>query len=167
MKIFTYKFFFVFLVLIISNNSQIILDFKIDENLSSEDNENIPSSNLRSSLEIPTENEMEFKTVLNACLGTPPQCFNLGVQTNTFYIWVRSSNSREKNSNVKTFDITSSSTLQKNNQYFERRIFGRKVTGFEARDILTINGEDYSKINFIILETTDSIYWIGIYSKFK
>ena len=157
MKIFTYKFFFVFLVLIISNNSQIILDFKIDENLSSEDNENIPSSNLRSSLEIPTENEMEFKTVLNACLGTPPQCFNLGVQTNTFYIWVRSSNSREKNSNVKTFDITSSSTLQKNNQYFERRIFGRKVTGFEARDILTINGEDYSKINFIILETTDSL----------
>ena len=157
MKIFTYKFFFVFSLLIISNNSQIILDFQIDENLSSKENEDIKSSNLRSSLEIPTENEMEFKTVLNACLGTPPQCFNLGVQTNTFYIWVRSSNSREKNSNVKTFDLTSSSTLQKNNQYFERRIFGRKVTGFEARDILTINGEDYSKINFIILETTDSL----------
>ena len=157
MKIFTYKIFFVFSLLIISNNSQIILDFQIDENLSSEENKNIKSSNLRSSLEIPTENEMEFKTVLNACLGTPTQCFNLGVQTNTFYIWVRSSNSREKNSNVKTFDLTSSSTLQKNNQYFERRIFGRKVTGFEARDILTINGKDYSKINFIILETTDSL----------
>ena len=99
---------------------------------------------------------MEFKTVLKACLGTPPQCFHLGVQTNTFYIWVRSSNSREKESKLNTFDITKSTTIQKNNQYFQRRIFGRKVTGFEARDILTIKGKEYSRINFLVLETTDT-----------
>ena len=152
-------FFFTFLILIISINSQISLDFFIDDNLSynEEEEENAPKNNLRSSLEILTENEKEFKTVLKACLGTPPQCFNLGVQTNTFYIWVRSSNSREKNLKTKTFDLNNSTTLQRNNQYFQKRIFGRKVTGFEARDILTINGQDYSKINFIILESTGSL----------
>ena len=140
--------FFTFLILIVSTNSQISLDFFIDDNLSYNEEEevNAPRKNLRSSLEILTENEKEFKTVLKACLGTPPQCFNLGVQTNTFYIWVRSSNSREKNLKTKTFDLNNSTTLQRNNQYFQKRIFGRKVTGFEARDILTINGQDYSKI---------------------
>ena len=152
-------FFFTLLILIISINSQISLDFFIDDNLSYNEEEeiNAPKNNLRSSLEILTENEKEFKTVLKACLGTPPQCFNLGVQTNTFYIWVRSSNSREKNIKTKTFDLNNSTTLQRNNQYFQKRIFGRKVTGFEARDILTINGQDYSKINFIILESTGSL----------
>ena len=158
MKNFIYSIFFYFFILIISINSQITLDFFIDDNLPyEEEEENIHKNNLRSSLEILTENEKEFKTVLKACLGTPPQCFNLGVQTNTFYIWVRSSNSREKNLKTKTFDLNNSTTLQRNNQYFQKRIFGRKVTGFEARDILTINGQDYSKINFIILETTGSL----------
>ena len=157
MKYFIYKNIFIFSLLIISINSQIILDFNIIQDLSIENDENIHSNHLRSTLELPTENEREFKTVLNACLGTPPQCFNLGVQTNTFYIWVRSSESREKDSKVKTFDISNSTTLQKNNQYFEKRIFGRKVRGYEAKDILTIKGVDYSKINFIILESTDSL----------
>ena len=147
-----------FMLLIITTNSQIVIDFTIDKELSPKENKYFQSGNLRSTLDVETENEMEFKTVLNACLGTPPQCFKLGVQTNTFYIWVRSSSSREKDPNVKTFDISNSTTLQKNNQYFQRRIFGRTVTGFEARDILTINGEEYSKINFIILETTDSLF---------
>ena len=158
MEKFIYKYFIFFALLIAIINTQIIFNFTVDDNISElEEENNIHQSHLRKSLEIPTENEMEFKTVLDACLGTPPQCFKLGVQTNTFYIWVRSSNSREKNSQVKTFDITQSKTLQKNNQYFQRRIFGRKVTGFEARDILTINEKDYSKINFLVLETTDSL----------
>ena len=157
MKNLMLKISFVLIILIISINSQITFDFTIDENLSQNVNEESNFKHLRSSLEVPTENEMEFKTVLNACLGTPPQCFNLGVQTNTFYIWVRSSKSREKDSKAKTFNVTHSKTLQKNNQYFQRRIFGRKVSGFEARDILIIDGKDYSKINFLILETTDSL----------
>jgi hypothetical protein len=156
MKNFYIKFFFLLASLIITINSQITLNFEIDDNIPLE--QSLPSnSNLRSSLEIDTQNEMEFKTVLKACLGTPPQCFHLGVQTNTFYIWVRSSNSREKESKLNTFDITKSTTIQKNNQYFQRRIFGRKVTGFEARDILTIKGKEYSRINFLVLETTDTL----------
>ena len=145
----------VFVLLIISINNQIKWDFHVEDIEETINNKNI-SSNLRSMFEIPTENELEFKTVINACLGTKPQCFNLGVQTNTFYIWVRSSTSKEKDDKTNSFDFSKSTTLQRNNKYFQKRLFGRRITGFEARDILTINGKDYSKINFLILESSES-----------
>ena len=146
--------------LILSIKAQLKWNFEIED---SEEN-NIPTidSNLRSTFEIPTENEMEFKTVINVCLGTKPQCFNLGVQTNTFYIWVHSFNSRETNSDSKinVFDYTKSTTIQRNNNFFKKILFGRRIIGFEARDILTINGKDYSKINFLILESSESLRMI-------
>jgi len=140
-----------FILLIWSINSQIIWDFHVNEKKSIKSN-----TNLRSTFEIPTESEMGFKTVINACLGTKPQCFDLAVQTNTFYIWVRSSGSKEKDSETNSFDYTKSTTLQRNNKYFKKRLFGRKITGFEARDILSIDGKEYSKINFLILESSET-----------
>jgi hypothetical protein len=155
MKIFVIYFYLIFILSVEIVNTQLVWDFEvtdIEENIENKKT----SSNLRSAFEIPTESEMDFKTVIYACLGTTPQCFNLGVQTNTFYIWVRSSNSKEKDSNTNAFDYTKSTTLQRNNKYFHKRLFGRRITGFEARDVLTINGKDYSKINFLILESSES-----------
>ena len=155
MKIDPIYFYLIFILLFTVINTQIVWDFEvtdIEENI----NEQKSNSNLRSTFEIATESEMDFKTVINACLGTAPQCFNLGVQTNTFYIWVRSSNAKEKDSNTNAFDFTKSSTLERNNKYFQKRLFGRRITGFEARDVLSINGKDYSKINFLILESSES-----------
>ena len=149
-------FFLILFISIILTNSQITWDFTVEDIEEISNNKNI-NSNLRSTFEIPTENEMGFKTVINACLGTKPQCFNLGVQTNTFYIWVHSSNSKEKESDSNLFDYTKSTTLQRNNKYFQKRLFGRRITGFEARDILTINGRDLSKINFLILESSENL----------
>ena len=151
---------YLYLIFIISTSlttSQITWDFTVEDTEESQTNNNINSNtNLRSTFEIPTENEMSFKTVINACLGTKPQCFNLGVQTNTFYIWVHSANSKERDENTNLFDYTKSTTLQRNNKYFQKRLFGRRITGFEAKDILTINGRDLSKINFLILESSES-----------
>ena len=151
MKKILINFYLSFLLLFLSINSQIIWDFHVIDKKSK-----LPNTNLRSAFEIPTESEMDLKTVINACLGTKPQCFDLLVQTNTFFIWVRSLGSREKNSNTNTFDYTKSTTLQRNNKYFKRKLYGRKISGFEARDILTINGKEYSKINFLILDSSDS-----------
>ena len=135
----------IILISLSTTTSQIIWDFKVEDIEEKEENSNNNNidSNLRSTFEIPTENEMEFKTVINACLGTKPQCFNLGVQTNTFYIWVHSSDSKEKDEKTNLFDYKKSTTLQRNNKYIQKRLFGRRITGFEARDILTINGRDY------------------------
>ena len=155
MKKITLYYFLIFTLLIISITTQITWDFKVEDIEENYNNKN-SNSNLRSTFEIPTENEMEFKTVINACLGTKPQCFNLGVQTNTFYIWVHSSNSKETESKINSFDYTKSTTLQRNNKYFQKRIFGRRVTGFEAKDILSIDGRDLSKINFLILQSSES-----------
>ena len=155
MKINIIYFYLIFILSFIIINTQLIWDFEVTD---IEENTDIqkPNSNLRSTFEITTESEMDFKTVINACLGTTPQCFNLGVQTNTFYIWVRSSDSKEKDSNTNSFDYTKSTTLQRNNKYFQRRLFGRRITGFEARDVLSINGKEYSKINFLILESSET-----------
>ena len=154
------NFHLIIILLIISIKSQLKWNFEV-EDIEENNIQNI-NSNLRSTFEVPTENEMDFKTLINVCLGTSPQCFNLGVQTNTFYIWVHSFNSKEKNSESKmnTFDYTKSTTIQRNNNYFKKMLFGRRIIGFEARDILTINGKDYSKINFLILESSESLRMI-------
>ena len=151
-------FYFLIIKLLISINTQLIWDFNVEDIEENSNNNEISNSTsyLRSTFEIPSENEMDFKTVVNVCLGTKPQCFNLGVQTNTFYIWVHSASSKETESNTNCFDYTKSTTLQRNNKYFQKRIFGRRVRGFEARDILSINGRDLSRINFLILESSEN-----------
>ena len=153
MKKIIINFYFIFILLFLSINAQIVWDFHVNDKKDKKVKTN--NNNLRSTFEVPTESEMGFKTVINACLGTKPQCFELGVQTNTFYIWVRSAGSKEKDSETNAFDYTKSSTIQRNNKYFTKKVFGRKITGFEARDILTIDGKDYSRINFLILESSD------------
>jgi hypothetical protein len=154
MKKIIINFYFIFILLFLSINAQIVWDFHVndkkDKKLKAHNN------NLRSAFEVATESEMGFKTVINACLGTKPQCFELGVQTNTFYIWVRSAGAKEKDSETNAFDYTKSTTIQRNNKFFTKKVFGRKITGFEARDILTIDGKDYSRINFLILESSDT-----------
>ena len=147
--------YFIFILLFLSINAQIKWDFHIIDKKVKTHNIKY-NNNLRSTFEVPTESEVGLKTVINTCLGTKPQCFELVIQTNTFYIWVRSSGSREKDSETNAFDYTKSTTIQRNNKYFTKKLFGRKITGFEARDILTIDGKDYSKINFLILESSDS-----------
>ena len=154
MKKIIINFYFIFILLFLSINAQIVWDFHVNDKKDKIVKTN--NNNLRSTFEVPTESEMGFKTVINACLGTKPQCFELGVQTNTFYIWVRSAGSKEKDSETNAFDYTKSSTIQRNNKYFTKKVFGRKITGFEARDILTIDGKDYSRINFLILESSDT-----------
>jgi len=147
--------YFIFILLFLSINSQIIWDFHVDDKII--ETHNIKNNNnLRSTFEVSIESEVGLKNVINACLGTKPQCFELVIQTNTFYIWVRSLDSKEKDSETNTFNYTKSTTIQRNNKYFTKKLFGRKITGFEARDILTIDGKDYSKIKFLILESSDT-----------
>ena len=62
MKNYMYSIFFYFFILIISINSQITLDFFIDDNLSyEEEEENIHKNNLRSSLEILRKTKKNLK----------------------------------------------------------------------------------------------------------
>ena len=101
MKKIIINFYFIFILLFLSINAQIVWDFHVNDKKDKKVKTN--NNNLRSTFEVPTESEMGFKTVINACLGTKPQCFELGVQTNTFYIWVRSAGSKEKDSETNSY----------------------------------------------------------------
>ena len=74
---------------------------------------NKTESHLLSFAEIPSldlDYKEEERTTTELCLGTPPQCFKLIIQTNSFYIWVSDGDSKVQKS-VNKFHTKNSSTL--------------------------------------------------------
>ena len=97
-------------------SSQIHLNFTIKDE-ETESYENIPqkSTNLKSFIEADIESDIFSKTVMNLCLGTEPQCFDVVVQTNSFYIMVSDHQSRAQESKNK-FDYSKSTTIVRNSR---------------------------------------------------
>ena len=83
---------------------------------------------------IPSSSKLEGRTVINLCLGTPPQCFNLIIQTNSFYIWVIDSK-HDKIPSTNKFDMDKSESLIKNMTMTTLKYYHRKVEGFLGKDI--------------------------------
>ena len=133
---------FIFLTIIYKINSQLIWNFTIQKQ---------SKTKLKSFLEIPSETNYDYDTVINVCFGTSPQCFDLLIHTNSFYLWVQEKNAKKSLSDQK-FDYTKSSTISKSTQYSEYFIEDEKIKGVEAKDILTINGRKLCRINFLIID---------------
>ena len=136
-------------------SSQIYANFTIKET-ESEENEMEPQNKpnlLKSFLEAKIESEFETKTVLNLCLGTDPQCFDLIVQTNSFYIMVSDYQSRAQESRNK-FDYSKSSTIVRNSRSITFNYYNQQIKGQEASDILTIGGNNLSRVNFLLISTS-------------
>ena len=148
-----YFYLIIFLSFIIIR-AQLIWNFEvidIEENI--RNTKTNTNTNLRSTFEIPTQMDDKYHlTLINACLGTPPQCFNFLIHTDTLNMIVQGSNSNEKVPSDNFFYYTKSTTVQRNNKYIQIPFFGIKVMSFRAKDILSINGKDYSKIEFNIIE---------------
>ena len=136
-------------------SSQIYANFTIKET-ELEENEMEPQNKpnlLKSFLEAKIESEFETKTVLNLCLGTNPQCFDLIVQTNSFYIMVSDYQSRAQESRNK-FDYSKSSTIVRNSRSISFNYYNQQIKGQEASDILTIGGNNLSRVNFLLISTS-------------
>ena len=136
-------------------SSQIYANFTIKET-ESEEKEIEPqkkSNLLKSFLEANIESDFYTKTVLNLCLGTDPQCFDLIVQTNSFYIMVSDYQSRVQQSKNK-FDYSKSSTIVRNSRIITFNYYNQQIKGQEASDILTISGNTLSRVNFLLLSTS-------------
>ena len=142
-----YKIIFTFLFLPIISiiNSQLIWNFTVQKQ---------PKTKFKSFLEIPSETNQISKTVINACLGTNPQCFDLVVHTSSFYLWVQDKNTKKSLSDQK-FDYSKSSTISVNGQYTQYKIDGVKIYGVNAKDILTVAGRKLCRINFLIIDRPD------------
>ena len=144
--------FLIFISLIIKILSQIQANFTIEEN----DYEYFPKSKsnlMKSFLEVPIESEYNSKTLMKLCLGTSPQCFNLIVQTNSFYVMVSDYQSRVQESKNK-FDYSKSSTIVRNSHLITLDYYDQTIKGQEASDILTLGDKTLSRINFLILSAS-------------
>ena len=147
--------FLISLLIITLISCQISFNFTIkDQEIESENNKYDPNKKtlLRNLLEANTESDFDSKTVMNVCLGTVPQCFDLVVQTNSFYIMVSDYQSRAQESKNK-FDYTKSSTIVRNSRFVTLNYYTELIKGQEASDILTIGGTTLSRINFLLISS--------------
>ena len=112
--------------------------------------------NLRKTLELPTKSDA-FRAEVTLCLGTPPQCFDLTIQTNSFFLWVANANSPKIKAKHK-FDRTRSSTCVRNMTDIEIFYAGHDVKCSQAKDLLTYAGEDLTRINFLIAHETSHFF---------
>ena len=111
------------------------------------------SNLLKSFIEAKIESDFFSKTVMNLCLGTTPQCFDVVVQTNSFYIMVSDYQSRAQESKNK-FDYSKSTTIVRNSRIITFNYYTQQIKGQEASDILTIGGENLSRVNFLLISTS-------------
>ena len=141
------------LILISMIISKIQFNFTIKENKSNKENiidKNIKSSSFKSFIEAPMGSEPDSKTSMKICLGSPPQCFNLIIQTNSFYILVSDYKSKSQEWQ-NYFNKTKSNTLICHSRFLELDYYGQKITGQEVVDRLTINNQRISKIKFLLI----------------
>ena len=145
------SYFFIFLLisltLIIQTSSQLTFNFVVKDI-------EIPkkNTNLRSNLELPMNSEVDTKTIMNACLGTPPQCFDLIIQTNSFYIMVPDSQAPSLEADHE-YDYAKSLTLVRTSHLITFDFFGEKFKGQEASDFLTLGDKKLNRTNFLIISS--------------
>ena len=144
-----------FITLIFHSSSQVVFDFTVKdidtpEKLSKE-NINTKSNLLRSNLEMEMESEIDTKTIMHSCLGTPSQCFDLIIQTNSFYIIVPDAQSPSESHNK--YDYSKSMTSVRTSHLITFDFYGEKFKGQEASDILTLGNKKLNRTNFLILST--------------
>ena len=143
--------YFLFLLILISITIKI--SAKLTFNFTVKDIE-IPhkKSNLRANLELPMNSEVDTKTIMRACLGTPPQCFDLIIQTNSFYIMVPDSEVPSLEA-TNEYDYSKSLTLVRTSHLITFDFFGEKFKGQEASDILTLGDKTLNRTNFLIISS--------------
>ena len=147
------SFFFLILsfIILLSLSSQRELKFPFTT-------EKVPSSVLTSFLQIPKTQVKDSgldRDCIEACLGTPPQCFKLIIQTGSFYIWVVDPNNKNSKA-VTKFDPKKSSSLERNMTEVLAEYSDSSVVGYQGKDYLTLEGEKIAKVNFLISKRATS-----------
>ena len=150
------NFFIIFLISISSItqvSSQLTFNFTVKDILPKSSQKYIPNSNLqslRNNLELPMNSEVDTKTIMKTCLGTPPQCFDLIIQTNSFYIMVPDNQASSLEADHE-FDYSKSVSFVRTSHLITFDFYGEKLKGQEASDILTLGDRKLNRTNFLII----------------
>jgi len=145
--------YYIFLILISIIISKIQFNFTIkDDTFSEIRNQKRNLNELKSFIEAPMGSDPDSKTSMKVCLGSPSQCFNLIILTNSFYLMVLDSKTKSKYSQ-NYFNHSKSYTLHRYSQYLELDYYGEKIIGQKAMDKLTINNQRIPNINFLLINS--------------
>ena len=153
MKYFSYFIIIISIITLISPKLTFNFTIKEDESKDSQYSKQKTPNLLKSFIDVDIESDFFSKTVMNLCLGTTPQCFDVIVQTNSFYIMVSDYQSRAQESKHK-FDYSKSTTIIRNSRFITLDFFFQQIKGQEASDILTMGGKTLSRVNFLLTSTT-------------
>lgn len=112
--------------------------------------------NLDSIESIRTEYQTSQRTVVNLCLGYPPQCFDLVIQTNSFFLWVNDGNSTNQSSSIHKMDIYNSDQLERYIEIPHKCKYSSKfVNGYQAYDTLWVGKTQVKRFQFLLATSTD------------
>lgn len=113
----------------------------------------ISESNLVSFLNTPSLDlsyKEDERTTTTICIGTPQQCFNLVIQTNSFYIWVNDDEYKTiKNPNK--FNVKGSSSLERTMNTVKVKYYDYWAEGIMGKDVISIKDTALGKMNFLIV----------------
>jgi hypothetical protein len=166
------------------STSSIILDFhkknkhKIQqisqnwllENLFGGFSNEYPKNNFVFAEELPLTNSLNDEMIVNLCLGTPKQCFNVLVDSGSFYLWVADKNSINTPDVINKFDSSNSSTFINHKTPYSLRYGTGSAKGIISSDTLSLGKNTTLKdLNFILVNSEeghselDGILGMGYY----
>ena len=127
-------------------NAQFTAPFSIEKVPRSE-------SNLISFLNTPSLDlsyKEDERTTTTICIGTPQQCFNLVIQTNSFYIWVNDAEYKSNKSPNK-FNVKGSSSLERQMNTVKAKYYDYWAEGIIGNDVISIKDTSLGKMKFLIV----------------
>jgi hypothetical protein len=176
-------FIFIFFIYCSFSSQSIILEFhKNNKHKIEKINETWLAENLRSFLpkdypnsfifseELPLINSNNDEMIVNLCLGTPKQCFNVLVDSGSFYLWVADKNSINTPDVINKFDSSNSSTFIDYKKSYSLRYGTGSANGNICSDVLSLGkNTTLSNLNFILVNSEeghselDGILGMGYY----
>ena len=102
----------------------------------------------------PLINSPMDEMILHLCLGTPPQCFDVLVDSGSYHLWIRDLNNTSSVGNK--FDHKNSSTFVNLNIPMKIEYGTGHAEGEASSDVLTLGDKKLDKLNFILVHQDES-----------
>jgi saccharopepsin len=102
--------------------------------------------------ELPLINSVNDEMIVNLCLGTPPQCFNVLVDSGSFVLWVTNIYSPQTPDANNKFDFKRSSTFSNTNKPYNIQYGTGSAQGYVTKDVISLGKTKLPNFNFILVD---------------
>jgi hypothetical protein len=102
--------------------------------------------------ELPLMNSIVDEMIVNLCLGTPPQCFNVLLDSGSFVLWVTNIYSEDTRDAFNKFDFKKSSTFFNTKDPYYIGYGTGEAEGFIANETISLGTAKLPNFNFILVD---------------